>query len=60
MPHAVISLNRSRVFEWYLVTRCDSKNECQKDIRLEEIDLYAQNVIIVIIGSMANVNGVTS
>ena len=43
------------MIEWYVV-RCGSKNGHQKDTRLKEIGLYAQNML-AILGSIVNMTG---
>ena len=47
MPNSVTYLNRTHVFEYYMVRR-DSKNGYQKDMYSKEIGLHAQNMITII------------
>ena len=55
MPNLVTSLNWTHIFECDVV-RCGSKNGIQKDKCLKEIELGAQNMIIIL-GSIVNIVG---
>ena len=44
VPDSVTDFNHTSMFESYVVG-CGAKDGCQKDIRLEEIGLCAQNMI---------------
>ena len=41
MPNSITSLNRTPIFEWYVV-RCEFKNGYQKDMSLGVIGLHAK------------------
>ena len=53
MPNLVTFLHWEPLSGWYAVG-CSSKNGYQKDICLQEIGLYAQNVI-TILSSIINI-----
>ena len=57
MLDSVTYLNRTPIFEWYMV-RFGSKDGHQKDICLKEIGLRAQTIITVL-GSVVNLLGGT-
>ena len=57
MPNSATYLNRTHIFEWYMV-RCGFKNRYQKDICLEVIGIPAQNMI-TILGSIVNMTYMT-
>jgi len=52
----VTDLNRSNVFEWYVVVWCNSKDGCQKHLFFKEIGLCVHNVV-TILGSTINIIG---
>ena len=52
----VTYLNRSNVFEWYVVVWCNSKDGCQKNMHLKKIGLCVRNMM-TILGSTINIIG---
>ena len=57
MPNQANDVNKTPVFEWYVV-RCGSMNGYQKDTCLKEIELCAQNMLSIL-GLIVNINGGT-
>ena len=55
MPHSNIAVVWTPICEWYVV-RCQSKNEHQKDMCLEEVGLRTQ-YILIILESIVNIFG---
>ena len=48
VPNSSIAIIWTLVFEWYMV-RCRSKNGHQKDMCLVEVELRAQNMLIILV-----------
>ena len=53
MPNSVTYCNETPIIKWYVV-KCGSKNGYQKDMSLKDIELYAQNLLIIL-GSIFNI-----
>ena len=55
MRNSVTYWKQTPIFKWYVV-KCGSKNGYQKDMSLKDIELFAQNLLIIL-GSIFNIIG---